>query len=181
VDPLLILRKYYSEESLAWSILVRHSNAVALKAVSVARNLSLPDGEIQFIQEACLLHDIGIFYTQAPEIGCYGELPYICHGYLGHDLLVSEGFPEHAKVCERHTGAGLTKEDIILQNLPIPRRNMVPVSLAEEIIAYSDKFYSKDPQRLYQEQCVAEILTSLARHGQEKSDIFAEWHKRFGQ
>ena len=39
-----------------------------------------------------------------------------------------EGFPRHALVCERHTGAGMSLQSIIDQQLPVPHRNMVPVS-----------------------------------------------------
>ena len=59
-----------------------------------------------------MLHDIGIFLTHAPQIGCHGDKPYICHGYLGRELLEKEGFPRHAIVCETHVGVGLTIADI---------------------------------------------------------------------
>ena len=36
----------------------------------------------------------------------------------GAEILRAEGFPQHALVCERHTGAGLSLEDIIAQQLP---------------------------------------------------------------
>jgi uncharacterized protein len=45
----------------------------------------------RFIQEAALLHDIGIFLTNAPKIHCFGDYPYICHGYLGAEILRKEG------------------------------------------------------------------------------------------
>ena len=34
-----------------------------------------------------MLHDIGIFQTDAPGIHCFGSQPYICHGRLGAELL----------------------------------------------------------------------------------------------
>ena len=55
----------------------------------------------------------------------------------------SEGYPRHALVCERHTGAGLSLEDIIAQNLPVPHRDMLPVSMEEQVVCFADKFYSK--------------------------------------
>ena len=54
-----------------------------------------------------------------------------------------EGYPRHALVCERHTGAGLSLDDIISQNLPVPHRDMLPVSLEEQVVCFADKFYSK--------------------------------------
>ena len=58
-------------------------------------------------------------------------------------LVRSEGYPRHALVCERHTGAGLALEDIIAQNLPVPHRDMLPVSMEEQVVCFADKFYSK--------------------------------------
>lgn len=78
--------------------------------------------------------------TDAEGICCFGSYPYICHGYLGADLMRKEGFPRHALVCERHTGAGMSLQSIIDQQLPVPHRNMVPVSLEEQVICFADKF-----------------------------------------
>ena len=55
-----------------------------------------------------------------------------------------EGYPRHALVCERHTGAGLSLEGIIAQDLPVPHREMVPVSLEEQVICFADKFLFKN-------------------------------------
>ncbi len=50
-----------------------------------------------------MLHDIGIFLTDAPGIHCHGTAPYIAHGYLGADLLRRERYSEDvARVAERH-------------------------------------------------------------------------------
>jgi len=45
--------------------------------------------------------------------------------------MISEGYPKHGLVCERHTGTGITLEMIIKNNLPLPHRDMVPVSMEE--------------------------------------------------
>lgn len=179
LDSIRILNKYYAGHSLAGQVLLEHSTAVKGKALLIADKLNLSDEEREFISDACMLHDIGILYTHAPEIGCFGELPYISHGYMGHDLLVSEGLPEHALVCERHTGAGITIKDIDYQHLTIPRREMVPISLAEKIIAYSDKFFSKKPTRLSEEKSYEDVLFKIGAHGSDKAAIFAEWHRMF--
>ena len=34
-----------------------------------------------------MLHDIGIFRCNAPDIDCHGDAGYICHGYLGAELM----------------------------------------------------------------------------------------------
>jgi len=176
---LSILRKYYPDGSLTGRILLEHGAAIASKAVPIAIRMGLTGEEVTFIEEASILHDIGIYLTNAPELGCKGSYPYICHGYLGHDLLIKEGLPQHALICERHTGAGISLEDIIKQSLPIPIRSMEPVTLIEKLIAYCDKFFSKDPGKLKQEKEYPEIVMNLSRHGADKAAIFESWHKMF--
>ena len=117
--------------------------AVASHAVKVAQMNSELGPDIEFIRTSAILHDIGIFMTHNPDIGCFGEYPYLAHGYLGREILKKEGFPKHALVCERHVGAGISKEEIIRNKLPLPQRDMIPLTIEEEIICYADKFYSK--------------------------------------
>jgi len=179
MDPIGLINKYYHSESQALRILLLHSQSVTLKAVSIAVRMKLPSGEIDFIREAAMLHDIGIFFTHAPEIGCTGNLPYICHGYKGHDLLVSEGLPMHALVCERHTGAGLSITDIDRFDGLLPHRPMEPLSRAEKLIAYCDKFFSKDPKNIENEKTFDEAFDSVAKFGDNKGKIFCEWHLMF--
>ena len=119
----------------------------------------------KFVEEAALLHDIGVYKTYAPEIACFGSLPYICHGYLGADLLREEGYGRHALVCERHTGAGISLRDIVDKELPLPRRDMLPVSIEEQLICFADKFFSKT--ELLKERSVAEARHKLERFGAE--------------
>ncbi len=79
-----------------------------------------------------MLHDIGVVRCNAPSIHCLGELPYICHGVAGREMLDNLGLHRHALVCERHTGSGLTVEDIIRQRLPLPHREMLPITTEEK-------------------------------------------------
>lgn len=122
-----------------------------------------------------MLHDIGIFLTNAPHIGCYGDKPYICHGYLGRELLEKEGLPGHAIVCERHVGAGLTVSDIETGKLPLPLRDMSPVTLEEKIICFADKFYSKVKDNTGNKKAILQIRKELGRYGQSKLQQFDEW------
>ena len=98
MNALAIINKYYSEENELKHILLTHSRSVADKALQIAvkhPELHLDTG---FLEEAALLHDIGIFMTDASGIQCFGTHPYICHGYLGSELLMKEGYPRHALV-----------------------------------------------------------------------------------
>jgi uncharacterized protein len=79
-------------------------------------------------------------------------------------------------VCERHVGVGISIEEIIARALPLPRRDMRPVTLEEQIIAYADKFYSKGGEA---EKRVPEILRNLERYGADKAALFRSWVVRF--
>jgi uncharacterized protein len=156
--------------------LVCHSKAVAKKALKIAENHPELNIDKQFVEEASILHDIGIIYTHAPEIECQGDMPYICHGYLGADLLRKEGFPQHALVCERHTGTGLSLHHIIDENLPIPHRDMRPISIEEQLICFADKFFSKSQGH---EKTVEDARKGLSKHGSDTTNKFDEWCKLF--
>ena len=163
MNPLTLIDKFYPEENELKHILLVHSRSVTDKALALAKKHLELDLDLNFIEEAAMLHDIGIFLTDAPDIQCFGTHPYICHGYLGADLVRKEGFPRHALVCERHTGAGLSLQDIEEQNLPVPHRDMLPVSLEEEIICFADKFFSKT--KLDKEKSLEKARKSVEKHG----------------
>lgn len=154
-----------------------HSRNVADKALEIVDSHPELGADRQFVEEAAMLHDIGIFMTDAAGIHCFGDKPYICHGTLGAELLRKEGYPHHALVCERHTGAGLSLADIERQQLPIPHRDLLPVSIEEKIICFADKFYSKT--KLEKEKTVEAALASVAKFGDESASRFTEWIKIF--
>ncbi|MDO8512683.1 MAG: HDIG domain-containing protein [bacterium] len=179
MDPVQLIQKYYNRESRAYSILLAHSSAVTKKALTVAKHVSQFNPDLQFIVEAGMLHDIGIFMTYAPDIDCHGDKPYICHGYLGRELVEKEGFPKHALVCERHVGVGFSVEDIEKDKLPLPKRDMRPHTIEEEIICFADKFYSKNGETSNKEKSVDKIREELRKHGENRVDRFDQWLEKF--
>lgn len=172
-----ILSRYCTPQTT--DILMSHGKMVAGKALAACAAVNADAETRRLVIEAAYLHDIGICKVNAPEIGCLGNQPYILHGILGREILEKEGLPQHALICERHIGTGLTAEEIINQNLPLPQRDMYPETLAERIICYADLFFSKNLQQLQTEKTVAEIKANLARYGQEKVTIFENWLLEF--
>ena len=134
--------------------------------------------DLQFVEEAAMLHDIGIIKTAAESLDCYGDEPYICHGVLGAEILRAEGLDKHALVCERHTGTGLSKDYIDRHGLPIPSRDMLPVSLEEKLVCYADKFFSKT--HLGEQRSVEVARQKLEKFGPETLKRFDEFHSLFG-
>lgn len=178
MNPYELLKKYFDADAL--HIIATHSRLVADKALRIAQNL--PNShllDLDFIEEAAMLHDIGVSRTDAPSLGCHGTAPYICHGVLGRTILEQEGFPGHALVCERHIGVGLTIEDITEQNLPLPKRDMLPISTEERIIACADLFYSKRADMLFIEKTLDQIRIELSKFGSNKPAVFDQWVTEF--
>jgi len=175
-----LIEKYYPTSGKTYPILLKHSQQVAQKAMIIARNLSTRQAiDLRFVEEAALLHDIGIYLTHAPEIGCRGELPYLAHGYLGRELLEREGLSRHALVCERHIGVGLSRHDIIEQSLPLPERDMIPETIEEQIITYADLFFSKSGSIEQTERPIELVRQKMGRHGEDKIAILDKWHALF--
>ena len=118
-----LIALFYPEDTPLKRLLLRHSEQVQEKALEIAK-LSGVEVDVNVVAAGAMLHDIGIFRCKAAGIQCYGTEPYICHGTIGAQLLLEQGFPQHARVCERHTGAGITERQIVEQNFPIPPRDL---------------------------------------------------------
>ena len=177
MTSLTLIAKYYDENSPLYELLVKHSRQVADKALEVVKRHQELMLDADFVYEAAMLHDIGIFLTDANDIGCRGSYPYLCHGYLGAELLRREGFPRHALVCERHTGAGISFDEITRNNLPLPHRDMLPLSLEEQLICYADKFFSKSKPDA--EKPLEKIVKGMGKHGNASVERFVAWHNLF--
>ena len=177
MDALSLLKQYMGSNTELFETVYLHSRHVMLKALNLAEKHPEMHLDIVFIEEAALLHDIGVYRTNAPDIHCLGEAPYICHGYLGREILDIEGLPLHGLVCERHTGTGLYLTEILAKNLPLPHRDLAPVSLEEQIICFADKFYSKS--QLNTEFTVEEVRRKLAKYGPEGVVRFDRWCEMF--
>ncbi|MCF8234300.1 MAG: HDIG domain-containing protein [Bacteroidales bacterium] len=175
-----IIEKYYDKNSEAYKYLYEHSLSVTSLALKIAEHNQQFNLNTEYLKTAGMLHDIGIFMTHAPGIGCHGDQPYLAHGYLGRALLDQEGLKDVAPVCERHVGVGLTIADIERDNLPLPKRDMVPMTLVEKVICYADKFYSKKPKHLNSPKPLEKIRNKVSKYGPDKRKIFEEFVEMFG-
>ena len=179
MDPVEIIRKHYGRSPDLFSLLEGHCRRVAEKALSIADSVSATvDCDREFIRSAAMLHDIGIGFTHAPKILCTGTEPYIRHGVIGRAMLEDEGMFSHALVCERHVGAGLSREEIRQAGLPLPDRDMLPVSLEEIIICVADKFFSKS--KADKENPLKKILKEVESYGPGPEKRFRAWLEMLG-
>lgn len=180
MNPLPLLELHHPPGTLSHRVLLTHSREVAALATAVAERVSRTTAvDIGFVTEAAWLHDIGIGLIHAPRFGCFGAAPYIAHGVLGAELLWAAGLPRHALACERHIGVGLGIADIDRQQLPLPRREMRPIALEEEIVAYADLFFSKTPDDPGGPCSAATVRAKLGRFGTGNQAVFDAWHDRF--
>lgn len=177
MDYQAIIDKYYPTDDDLRRLLLKHSQQVADRCLLICDRHPELRLDREFLLEAAMLHDIGISRCHAPSIFCCGSEPYICHGLIGAEMLRAEGWERHARVCERHTGTGLTAAQIERQQLPLPHRDFVPEELEEQVVCYADKFYSKShPDRVL---TVTEAAQSLEKFGSEGVTKFLEWSARF--
>lgn len=174
VDYYALIEKYYADQPELKAVLIQHSEQVRDRALQIVDAHPEWAGKVdrRFVEEAAMLHDIGILYVNAERIFCMGSHKYIEHGYLGAELLRREGLEKHALVAERHTGTGITIEQVVREEMPIPERNYIPESLEEKIVCYADKFYSKT--RLGQETPMAKIRENIWRYGH---DAILRWQE----
>jgi uncharacterized protein len=70
---------------------------------------------------------------------------------------------------------GITREDIRRQQLPLPDRDMRPISIEERVISYADKFYSKNHNGMEKEKTISYIIESLKPFGPDKVQRFKKW------
>ncbi len=178
MNPTDIIKEFYNSSSKAYGILMEHGELVAEKALKAAEKVKHQNPDLDFINEAAMLHDIRIFMTDMPHLGCLGSHPYIVHGIMGRAILDKMGFPKHGLVCERHLNVGISAEEIKARGLPFPIRDMVPVSLEEKIICYADRFFTKRPDGAIKKS-VDEVAATLERHGQNKVNTFLTWVELF--
>ena len=71
MNPISLLEKYYEENRGGFEIVLEHSSMVAGKALAIARGLSEPGIDLGFLEEAALLHDIGVSRTSKTPLSMY--------------------------------------------------------------------------------------------------------------
>ena len=206
MDYLALLHRYYPEDNALRRMLLHHSRQVCARALQIVERHPELGANRNLVEAGAMLHDIGIFLTDAPGIHCHGTAHYILHGSLGAQLLRNEAeqlkkeklqeeqlkeeqlqaiqlqeelhfYEALARICERHTGTGLTRQTIIERGLPDPQQDLLPETIEEQIICYADKFYSKS--HLERERTIPQTLHSLEKFGDEGVEKVRHWTELF--
>ena len=191
MDYQAIIDHFYGTgDSELKRLLMVHSRAVADKALRICDSHPELHLDREFVEAAAMLHDIGIIQCDAPGIFCHGSQPYICHGIMGAKMISdysrhsepSDWLDAIARVCQRHTGAGITRAEIMEQQLPLPLPDdgsepYMPETMEEKLVCYADKFFSKT--RLDEEKSLEHVERSLAKFGKAGLTRFGRWREIF--
>ncbi|MCZ7437240.1 HDIG domain-containing protein [Micromonospora sp. WMMC241] len=131
------------------------------------------------VRAGSLLHDIGV-YRLYDAHGRLDQRNYVRHGVLGHALLRDAGLPESlGGFCSRHTGVGITREDVLRQRLPLPVADHTPRTGEENLVMYADKFHSKTTPPTF--VSAATYAVTVGRFGADKAARFTALVERFGE
>ncbi len=180
LDYFAVLHRYIPPDSLTYRFYLPHVASVTVMAVRVGRRLNLDASRLQFIEEAAMLHDIGIVSVDAKHLGCHGDLPYVAHLEEGRRILAAAGLPRHAEIAGNHVGLGITREEIVAQDLALPPRDIFPETLEAQIVSWADLFFSKLPDMLWQQRTVDDVRARVAKYGERQQQTFERWLERFG-
>ena len=194
MDYQTIIDYYYPNDNALRRLLLKHSSDVARKALAICDRHPELHLDRDFVEAAAMLHDIGICQCDAPGISCFGTRPYIQHGlagaqmietedaafkalpvFNGADVLIKEKL---ARVCQRHTGAGITRAEVVAQQLPLPLPDddsepYMPETPEEQVVCFADKFFSKT--KLLQEKTYEQAERSLMKFGTDGLERFRQW------
>jgi len=186
MNTLDIIKHFYPEDTPLRRLLLLHSTQVRDKALLLFASPACKEMtvDMQLVVDGAMLHDIGIVRCHAPSIHCEGEADYLLHGTLGAEMLRQYGnekgidMEPYARICERHTGAGLTIDDIRRQQLPLPLQDYLPETLEEQLVCLADKFFSKSsPEK---EKPLAKVEASMQKFGEDTLMRFNILCEKFG-
>ena len=186
IDPDIIIAHFYPEDTPLRRLLLRHSTQVRDKALAILSNPSCPPIKLntELVSAGAMLHDIGILQCHAPSIHCVGTHPYIAHGVIGAEMLRDYGkthgldLESFARICERHTGTGITAQEVREQGLPIPERDYLPETPEEKLVCLADKFFSKSGEM--KEKPADSVRRSLEKFGTDTVERFDALLRLFG-
>ncbi len=186
IDPNVIITHFYPEDTPLRRLLLRHSTQVRDKALAILANPSRPPLELNagLVSAGAMLHDVGILQCHAPSILCIGTRPYIAHGMIGAEMLRDYGrthridLEPFARICERHTGTGITAQEVREQRLPIPERDWLPETPEEKLVCLADKFFSKSGDM--KDKPADAVRRSLEKFGADTVERFDALLRLFG-
>jgi uncharacterized protein len=172
------LHHKYASSDAGFDLVFTHCKIVSeIAAQCIATKEVTVDADL--VRVGCLLHDIGVYTLLDKDGKERPDIHYITHGVRGEAILKDEGFPELIwRFASHHTGTGLTKQDIIQGNLPLPLKDYEAETKEEELIMYADKFHSKEIPPCF--NTYEYYKEAIAKFGPQKVEKFEQMAQEFG-
>jgi len=147
-EALNLLKKAGCSDSV-----IEHCIAVSKTAVEIAESC-LRKGkklDLEIIKIGALLHDIGRAFTHDVK-----------HGVMGAALAKSMNLPTSiVRIIETHIGAGIPAEEA--EELGLPKKDYIPLTLEEKIVCYADKL-TKGSVRVDFSQALKDLAETLGKN-----------------
>lgn len=113
---------------------IDHVEKVTRKALKIGKKLKKKGFEIdlELLEAGGYLHDVGRSITHDVK-----------HGMESGRIVKESGFSEPVvNLVERHIGAGITAGEA--DKLGLPKKDYIPETIEEKILAYADKFLESE-------------------------------------
>jgi uncharacterized protein len=181
-EEILGLHEKHAPTAKAFDLVYTHCLIVGGIAEQLHSRLSAgqdTDIDIDLARAGALLHDVGV-YRLYDDGGNLDGRSYIRHGILGYELLQEEGIPEAVcRFASHHTGVGISREDVLAQELPLPPADYLAETGEERLVMYADKFHSKKTPPVF--LTAPAYAASVRRFGAEKVTAFQAMRAAFGE
>jgi len=144
-DAIRFLSKIGCPKSVIDHCIVVSNLAAAIAKACERRGIPV---DVKLVEIASLLHDAGRSVTHD-----------VRHGVLGGALARANGFDDRiARIIETHVGAGIPEEEA--EVIGLPKRDFMPETIEEKIVAYADKLI-KGRKRIEVDEVLEEFSKML--------------------
>lgn len=176
-QAIYALHQKYAKSASDLALVYQHCVVVEAIAMQLLDARPIEGIDRDLVHVGCMLHDIGAY--EVLENGTFVQ--GVRHGVLGEKILINEGFPPNIwRIASHHTGVGLTRQDVIDQNLPVPPADYTAATAEERLVMYADKFHTKGIPDPY--FCTFDYYrNSLRQFGLDKQTQFDNLAQEFGQ
>lgn len=174
------LHQKYAKTEADFTLIYTHCQVVEAIAMQLLDAKPIDSINRELVHVGCLLHDIGAY--DVLEGGKF--VRGVRHGVIGEEILKSEGFSEVIwRFASHHTGVGLSEQDVVDQNLPIPVADYIAETDEERLLMYADKFHSKSKPPLEAPYfCDFDwFRSSVQKFGPDKAAKFDALADKFGK
>jgi len=144
-NAIRFLSKIGCSKSVIDHCIVVSNLATAIARAYERRGISV---DVKLVEIASLLHDVGRSVTHD-----------VRHGVLGGALARANGFDERiVRIIETHVGAGIPQDEA--EVIGLPKRDFMPKTIEEKIVAYADKLM-KGKKRVEVDEVLEEFSKTL--------------------